>query len=96
MFESILQIKSASKKRCLDIKSGNTGDPVKLASCHKKGGNQVFGLTKAQKIVTSLDLCIGVGVARNSVVSVNCLQAPQWNYDPIVYTAIVNIVHLSV
>lgn len=84
-FESLsgnpkLQIRNSAKKRCLDARNGNVGSPVKLYSCHKKGGNQVFGLTKSQKIITMQEHCIGV--VKNSVVIANCMQAPRWNYDP--------------
>ncbi|KAG4065879.1 hypothetical protein HA402_012557 [Bradysia odoriphaga] len=73
------EIKSSAKQRCLDICGGNIGDPVKLVACHNQGGNQVLGLTKAQKIVTPEDRCIGID--KKSVVSVTCIQAPRWNYD---------------
>lgn len=65
----------------MDIYGGHVGAPVKILSCHNQGGNQIFGLTKTQKIVTSQEFCIGVD--KNSVVSVKCMdqESQRWKFD---------------
>lgn len=68
---------------CADVVNGEIGWPLKVCHCHGLGGNQVFGLTKNQKIVTSQGLCLGVGEHTHTVASVNCIdhKSQLWKYD---------------
>ncbi|KAJ6636524.1 Polypeptide N-acetylgalactosaminyltransferase 1, partial [Pseudolycoriella hygida] len=75
-------IKSASNRTCLDIFTGGAGHKVKVLNCHHQGGNQLFGYTKNNKIVTSQEHCIGVG--NTSIISVDCMDGEpqlQWKYN---------------
>lgn len=73
----------------MDINNGRPGIPVKTYACHNQGGNQIFGLTQTQKIITNQEFCIGVH--NNLVVSVNCMESStesqRWKYDIKVYQA---------
>lgn len=73
-----MQIRSLSKNQCLDIGRSFSGDPMILFICHNQGGNQVYGLSSAQLLITSQEQCIGV--VDGIVVSLKCTDAPKWQY----------------
>lgn len=68
---------------CLDINVGDIQSPLIMSPCHKRGGNQFFGITKNQMIVTSEEHCVGANNQLYAVISVNCndKETQSWKYD---------------
>ncbi|XP_037027595.1 polypeptide N-acetylgalactosaminyltransferase 5-like [Bradysia coprophila] len=75
-FIYIGEIKNSADNGCLDTCFNG---PMKIFTCHHQSGNQLFGLTKTQKMVTFADTCVGVD--KNKIVFVDCSKSPRWKYD---------------
>lgn len=66
----------------MDTLSNGLHKPFGLYSCHEKGGNQIFGLTKSEEIVTTEEHC--VGYRNDTLISVPCsqkLESHLWTYN---------------
>ncbi|KAJ6635468.1 Polypeptide N-acetylgalactosaminyltransferase 5 [Pseudolycoriella hygida] len=78
------EIKSISQKKCVDSNGGKVGSAFQLNTCHGQGGNQMYGYSKSQTIVTLLALCLSIDRKQSTVVSAQCDDNSEdqwWRYD---------------
>lgn len=67
----------------MDINGGKIDAQLIMYNCHGSGGNQMFGFSKDQTIITLQELCIGINEKLHTVISEKCLDKEQqwWHYD---------------